>query len=190
MAVSLHSNTRPRRIANSSPQSGLAQVVEIALFQRLILQGHPFLLCFQSETRANPHDFQVVRRRSAPSPTWRTFLRNLVERHRCDQHVRRGVRFVSVALRDDYSGPRSQEDRTHSRHRASDRSPGSSSAWSIRFAASVWIISSCSTSAIWLVSCPYRSTTTNARARIFPSIRIVPSGARSCPQGRKRWSVS
>ena len=54
--MSLHSNTRPRRIANSSPQSGLAQVVEIALFQRLILQGHPFLLCFQSEPGLI-HDF-------------------------------------------------------------------------------------------------------------------------------------
>ena len=33
---------------------------------------------------------------SAPSSTWRTLLRNLVEGHRCDQHVRRGVRLFRL----------------------------------------------------------------------------------------------
>src|SRR6266849_1049774 len=61
MAVSLRSNTYLRRIAKSSLQTSLAQVVKIALFQRLILQGHPFLLGLQSDTRANPHDFRRLR---------------------------------------------------------------------------------------------------------------------------------
>ena len=43
-------------------------------------------------------------------------------RYRGHRHVRRGVCIVSAALRDDHSGPRSQEYRTHRRHRASDRS--------------------------------------------------------------------
>src|SRR6266446_4049912 len=121
---------------------------------------------------------------SAPSPTWRTFLRNLVEGHRCDQHVRRGVRlfrllYVLIML---------AHDRRKIARTAVTEHP--TAVWLVervidRFAVSVWIISSCSTSAIWVASCPYTSTTTNAPARIFRSIRIVPSAARSCPQGRK-----
>ena len=52
----------------------------------------------------------MVRRRGTPSPTWRSFPAQSGRRHRRDRHVRRGVRIVSAALRDDHSGPRSQED--------------------------------------------------------------------------------
>src|SRR6266852_4884783 len=57
MVVSLRSNTHLRRMVNSSLQPRLAQVVDIVIFQGLILQGHPFLLGLQRETRTNPHDF-------------------------------------------------------------------------------------------------------------------------------------
>ncbi len=43
-------------------------------------------------------------------------------RHRCDRHVRCGVRIVSAPLCDDHSGPRSQEYRARRCHRASERS--------------------------------------------------------------------
>src|SRR6266849_3441181 len=43
-------------------------------------------------------------------------------RRRCDRYVRCGICVVSAALRDDHSGPRSQEDHSHGRHRASHRS--------------------------------------------------------------------
>jgi hypothetical protein len=42
-------------------------------------------------------------------------------RHRCDRYVHCGLGFVSPALCDDHPGPRSQEDPSHGRHRASHR---------------------------------------------------------------------
>ena len=64
----------------------------------------------------------MVRRRGTPSPTWRSFLRNQAAWYRRHRHVCCCVRIVSAALRDDHSGPRSQEYPTHGRHRASHRS--------------------------------------------------------------------
>jgi hypothetical protein len=64
----------------------------------------------------------MVRRRGAPSPTWRSFLRNHAEGIAAiDMFVVASASF-SAALRDDHSGPRSKEGREYRRHRASERS--------------------------------------------------------------------
>jgi hypothetical protein len=36
----------------------------------------------------------MMRRRGAPSPTWRSFLLNQAQRYRCHRHVCRGCRIV------------------------------------------------------------------------------------------------